>query len=153
MSPRVFDSVGHAACGEQGSEGTPPVSGFLPTLFVADVEVSSRWYQQLFSLASGHGGPEFEMLMDADAIAMQLHKADADEHGTRIEPGSPNGLGVLLYKQVVDVDAVHATHERAIGMGATVESAPWHNELAHHTEFVVRDLDGYAIAVHSPFQP
>jgi catechol 2,3-dioxygenase-like lactoylglutathione lyase family enzyme len=128
--------------------------GFLPTLFVKDVEASSRWYQELFDVRSGHGGPEFEMLVVGEHdIVLQLHKAELEEHGTRIQPGSPNGLGVLLYFQVADVDAVRATHQRAVGMGATVEGEPWHNELAHHTEFVVRDPDGYAVAVHSPFAP
>jgi predicted enzyme related to lactoylglutathione lyase len=130
------------------------VSGFLPTLFVADVEASSRWYQSLFDVRSAHGGPEFEMLAVGEHdVVLQLHKAEAEEHGTRIQPGSPNGLGVLLYFQVADVDAVQATHQRALDMGASVETAPWHNEQAHHTEFVVRDPDGYAIAVHSPFTP
>jgi len=129
---------------------------FLPTLFVADVEASSRWYQQLFGVTSGHGGPEFEMLMapgGGHSVVLQLHKADAEEHGTRIRPGSPNGLGVLLYFQVDDVDAVHDVRRRAGEMGADVECEPWHNELAHHTEFVLRDPDGYALAVHSPFVP
>jgi len=134
------------------SEGV--VSGFLPTLFVADVEASSRWYQQLFGVTSAHGGPEFEMLAVGEHdIVLQLHKSDADEHGTRTEPGSPNGLGVLFYWQVADVDAVKETHKRALAMGANVETEPAHNELAHHTEFVVRDPDGYAIAVNSPFAP
>jgi predicted enzyme related to lactoylglutathione lyase len=84
---------------------------------------------------------------------LQLHRADLEEHGTRIQPGTPNGLGVLMYFQVGDVAAVHATHERAVSMGANVECEPWHNELAHHTEFVVLDPDGYAIAVNSPFAP
>ena len=129
------------------------MSGFLPTLFVADVEASSRWYQQLFGLRSAHGGPEFEMLAVGEGydIVLQLHKTDADEHGTRVQPGSPNGLGVLLYFQVADADAVHATHQRARDMGASIETEPAYNELAHHTEFVVVDPDGYAIAVNSPF--
>lgn len=130
------------------------MSGFLPTLFVPDVEASSRWYQELFGVRSAHGGPEFEMLAAGEhEIVLQLHKVAAEEHGTRIQPGSPNGLGVLLYFQVADVDEVQAVHERALAMGASVETAPWYNELAHHTEFVVRDPDGFAVAVHSPFAP
>ena len=130
------------------------MSGFLPTLFVADVEASSRWYQDLFGVTSAHGGPEFEMLaVGQHEIVLQLHKTDADEHGTRVVPGAPNGLGVLFYFQVADVDAVLATHRRAREMGADIETEPAYNELAHHTEFVVRDPDGYAIAVNSPFAP
>ena len=127
------------------------MSGFLPMLFVADVEASSRWYQQLFGLTSGHGGPEFEMLVVGEhQVVLQLHKIDADEHGTRVQPGSTNGLGVLLNFETADVETIH---DRAVEMGAAVESPPTYNELAHHTEFVVVDPDGYAIAVHTPFDP
>ena len=34
----------------------------MPTLFVDDVEASSRWYQTLLGAQSMHGGPDFEML-------------------------------------------------------------------------------------------
>ena len=127
------------------------MSGFLPMLFVRDVEASSRWYQQLFGLTSGHGGSEFEMLMSGEhAVVLQLHLADAEEHGTRIFAGSENGSGVLLNFETPGVEDIHG---RAVQMGATVESEPAWNELASHTEFVVRDPDGYAIAVHTPFDP
>ena len=43
-------------------------------------------------------------------------------------------------------------------MGAGASAAPDHvlaepawNPLAHHHEFSLRDLDGYVIAVHTPF--
>jgi catechol 2,3-dioxygenase-like lactoylglutathione lyase family enzyme len=132
------------------------VSGFLPMLFVDDVEATSRWYQELFGLHSGHGGPEFEMLVvekGGHDIVLQLHKAELEEHGTRIIPGSPNGLGVLLEFEVADVDSVHALHRRAVEMSAAVEVEPWFNDQAHHTEFTVLDPNGYAISVHSPFAP
>ena len=129
------------------------MTSFLATLFVDDVEASSRWYQQLFGITSGHGGPEFEMLMSGDAIVLQLHKHDGEEHGAMVAPDSVRGSGVLLYFQVPDVDAVHAAHRTATEMGATVELEPTFNPLAHHTELVVRDRDGYVVAVHSPFDP
>ena len=34
--------------------------------FVADVEKSSRWYQELLGAKSGHGGTEYEMIVDAE---------------------------------------------------------------------------------------
>lgn len=132
------------------------MSGFLPMLYVEDVEATSRWYQDLFGLHSGHGGPEFEMLVGTEGghdIVLQLHKADLDEHGSIVVPGSPNGLGVILEHQVADVDAVHALHARATAMGADVQNEPWFNAQAHHTEFTVRDPNGYFIGVHSPFTP
>ena len=119
---------------------------FLPMLFVADVEASSRWYQELFDLRSGHGGPEFEMLVVGDFdIVLQLHHLEGEEHGA-VAAEERRGVGVLLYLQVDDVAAVH---ERAVAMRAVVESDPTWIDAAGHTEFVVRDPDGFGIAVHS----
>ena len=35
-----------------------------PLIAVRDVPASSRWYQQLLGCASGHGGREFEQLVN-----------------------------------------------------------------------------------------
>ena len=35
-------------------------------LFVRDVEASSKWYQSLLRAKSGHGGPEYEMVLGPD---------------------------------------------------------------------------------------
>jgi catechol 2,3-dioxygenase-like lactoylglutathione lyase family enzyme len=119
---------------------------FEPMIFADDVEATSRWYQQLLGLKSAHGGPHFEMLMDAGgALALQLHHADAEEHGgERLPVGSSRGAGVLLYFKTDDVRAIYA---KAQAMGARLETEPTFVQLAGHTEFVVRDPDGYAIAV------
>ena len=120
---------------------------FDPMIFVGDVEATSRFYQQLLGLKSAHGGPEYEMLTDeAGALALQLHHADAEEHGgERLPEGAARGAGVLLYFKVADV---RATHGKALAMGAHCEGAPTFIRLAGHTEFVVRDPDGYAIGVY-----
>ena len=124
---------------------------FEPMIFVDDVEASSRWYQELLGLKSAHGGPHYEMLMDeAGALALQLHHADAEEHGgERLPAGSARGTGVLLYIRSSDVRRAHA---KALAMGARCESEPTYIEQARHTEFVTRDPDGYAIAVYQPGQ-
>jgi catechol 2,3-dioxygenase-like lactoylglutathione lyase family enzyme len=120
---------------------------FEPMLFVDDVEATSRWFQALLGLKSAHGGKEYEMLMDdAKQLVLQLHHADAEEHGgDRLPAGSARGAGVLLYCRVADVRAAHA---KARAMNATVEGDPVFIKLAGHTEFVVRTPDGYAIAVY-----
>ena len=114
-------------------------------LFVADVEGSSRWYQMLLGTTSAHGGPEFEMLMLDGSLALQLHRAEAEEHGhERRPPGAQPGAGILLYCGVPDV---WAAYDRADEMKAEIESEPTFIELAGHTEFVVHDPDGYALAL------
>ena len=115
----------------------------MPTLFVDDVEASSRWYQTLLGAQSMHGGPDFEMLSRDGAMVLQLHRAEADEHGDhRLPRGAPRGAGVLLYCEVADVRAMHRT---ATDMDAVVESDPKFIAAAGHTEFVVHDPDGYAL--------
>ena len=120
---------------------------FDPMIFVDDVEATSAFLQQLLGLKSAHGGPHYEMLMDeAGALALQLHKADADEHGgERLPSGSARGAGVLLYLRTDDVRGAFA---KAAQMGARTEGEPAYIELAGHTEFVVRDPDGYALAIY-----
>ena len=120
---------------------------FEPMLFVRDVEATSRWFQALLGLTSGHGGPHYEMLMDAQPnLVLQLHPAAAREHGdTRLPVGAAPGAGVLFYFQVDDVRALHA---HATNLGAHVEGPPAFARQAGHTEFVVRDPDGYALAIY-----
>ena len=119
---------------------------FDPMLFVDDVEKTSAFYQRLLGLKSAHGGREYEMLTDAEGrLCLQLHHAHAEEHGgERLPAGSARGAGVLLYFAVADVRAIYAG---AQAMGATCEGPPTYIRIAGHTEFVVRDPDGYAVAV------
>jgi len=120
---------------------------FEPMIFVDDVEATSAFLQRLLGLKSAHGGKEYEMLVDAGGgLVLQLHHADAEEHGdARLPPCAPRGAGVLLYFNVPDVRAAHAN---ALAMGATCEGPPTYIRLAGHTEFVVRDPDGYALAIY-----
>src|SRR5262245_18830275 len=113
-----------------------------PMLFVEDVEATSRWFQSLLGVRSAHGGREYEMLVDSEGrLVLQLHHADAEEHGgERLPAGTSRGAGVLLYFQTPDVRAAYA---RAEAMGARREGPPTFIRLAGHTEFVVRDPDGY----------
>ncbi len=116
------------------------------TLVVDDVEASSNWYQTLLGLTSGHGGKEFEMLMVADTIVMQLHRMEADEHpGIGVSADAPAGNRMVIY---YESDDVQDSHERAGGMGAEVVAAPHWNELAGHTVFTVRDPDGFVVSVY-----
>jgi catechol 2,3-dioxygenase-like lactoylglutathione lyase family enzyme len=120
---------------------------FEPMIFVDDVEATSQFLQGLLGLKSAHGGKEYEMLVGDDgALVLQLHHADAEEHGgERLPAGAPRGAGVLLYFAVPDVRATYAT---AQSMGAACEGPLTFISQARHTEFVVRDPDGYAIAVY-----
>ncbi len=126
-----------------------------PMLQVADVEASSRWYQDVIGMVGGHGGPDYEMLFEGrpyeSALLLQLHRWDAHEHGELGDPGAPRGAGCSLWIQVADRTALDAAFARCEAADASVVEPPHHNPLAHHREFMVRDPDGYTLVLCTPF--
>ena len=115
-------------------------------LNVADVEASSRWYQQMLGMQSGHGGPDFELLMDGEEISLMLHRRAAAHHPSSPGPGEPVGAGVCVYVRVADIHAIAA---RATEMGVDHGGVRF-NELAHQDELELRDPDGYFLTVCGP---
>ena len=125
-----------------------------PLICVNDVEASSRWYQRLLGLASGHGGTNYERLNARGKLALQLHRWDEDHHHGPI--GDVNdksrGNGVLLWFEVEDFDAAAA---RAAELGAEVLLARHRNPPdvdggPNHWELWLRDPDGYTVVIASP---
>ncbi len=119
-----------------------------PMINVADVEASSAWYQRLLGAKSGHGGPDFEMLLHDDQIMLMLHAASAADHHPHHEAEGPLGKGLVLYFRVGD--ELPAAVDRARGMGAQILQGPFVNELAHQEELWVRDPDGYTLVLCGP---
>ena len=112
-------------------------------LYARDVEATAQWYQGFLGLRSGHGGPEFDMLMDGDTLLLQLHELDANhDHGA--VTAEPLGHGVLVFVYVDDADAAYA---RAKELDIEIVSAMQYNPMAGMKEFTVRDPNGYAIGV------
>lgn len=122
-------------------------------LYVRDVEASSRWYQELAGLSSGHGGPDYEMLLADGELILQLHSWSVEhDHGTIGDPAAAVGNGVLVWLgEVSDFDGVV---ERASSMGVEVVREPHRNpttgEGPSHREIWVRDPDGYVVVFASP---
>ncbi len=116
-----------------------------PMVVVHDVEAASEWFQQVVGLTSGHGGAEYEMLMDGDALVAQLHDWDADEHPHLGDPTDPSrGNGVLLWFAVDDFDAAV---ERVRASGSEVLDGPLVNPNSHQREVWVRGPDGYTVVL------
>jgi hypothetical protein len=117
-----------------------------PLIAVADVEASSAWYQKLLDCKSGHGGAEYERLLDREGrLILQLHHWDAHGHP---HLGSPErqgyGNGVLLWFQT---DDFNAAADRARAMSAQILEGPKVNPSARHREVWLRDLDGYVVVI------
>ncbi len=119
-----------------------------PLITVRDVEASSRWYQELLGCESGHGGPEYEMLLKDGQLLLQLHHWNDHEHPNMGDPdAAPHGYGVLLWFETATFDAAV---ERARALGAHIIEEPRVNPSAKHRECWMRDPDGYTIVLASP---
>ena len=120
-----------------------------PLITVRDVEASSRWYQELLDCQSGHGGPEYEMLLKDGQLVLQLHHWGDHEHPNMGDPdAAPHGYGVLLWFETATFDA---TVGRARTLGARIVEEPHVNPRARHRECWLMDPDGYIIVLASPF--
>jgi catechol 2,3-dioxygenase-like lactoylglutathione lyase family enzyme len=121
-----------------------------PLIAVRDVEASSRWYQRLLGCKSGHGGTEYEQLVDyGGKLILQLHDWDAHEHPHMGNPATrPYGSGVLLWFQVEDFGVAV---ERARALSAEILEGPRVNPNANHREIWVRDPDGYVVVLASAY--
>ena len=115
-----------------------------PLLVVTDVEVSSRWYQDVLGLASAHGGPDYEMLTYERRVVLQLHRIDAEEHPLL---GRPPSAGIAVWFADADVDA---TLGRIQSAGVMVAAGPLVNPNARHREVWLHDPDGHLVVVSSP---
>jgi catechol 2,3-dioxygenase-like lactoylglutathione lyase family enzyme len=117
-----------------------------PLIAVRDVEASSRWYQTLLGCTSGHGGTEYERLVDEGGeLILQLHDWDAHEHPHMGDPAAgPLGNGVLLWFQIDDFVAAVG---RARALSAEVLEGPQVNPNANHREIWLRDPDGYVVVL------
>lgn len=73
---------------------------------VDDVPAVSAWYRQLLGCTSGHGGEEYERLMDGERLVLQLHRWDVEhEHGPLGDPTArPYGNGVVLWFELEAFD-------------------------------------------------
>jgi catechol 2,3-dioxygenase-like lactoylglutathione lyase family enzyme len=125
-----------------------------PLICVRDVEESSRWYQRLLGCESAHGGAEYERLVSADRLILQLHRWDVEHHHGRLgDPRlTPYGNGVLLWFELDDFDAAVA---RAESLKAQIvmqrhRNPPDRRGGPNHWEIWLRDLDGYTVVLASP---
>ena len=118
-----------------------------PLISVADVQRSSRFYQELLGCESGHGGKEYERLLREGTLVLQLHAFDVEHHHGKIgDPlAKPYGNGVALWFEVDDFDAAIG---RAQALEAEIVLPPHRNPPngpggPDHREVWLRDLDGY----------
>lgn len=115
---------------------------------VADVEAASRWFQDVLGLASGHGGTEYEMLMNGSELVAQLHHWEADEHPHLGDPEEASrGNGIVLWFATDDIDSVIRRVEES---GTVVLDGPLVNTNSGQREVWVRGPEGYVVVAAGP---
>jgi predicted enzyme related to lactoylglutathione lyase len=124
-------------------------------LAVRDVELASRWYQDVVGLVSDHGGPDYERLLADGVLVLQLHRIDVQHHhGPVADPAAPVGNGVLVWLgEVSDFDAVLSRAERPeieVVRAVHRNPPPGQGNGPGHREIWLRDPDGYTVVLASP---
>lgn len=119
-----------------------------PMIVVHDVETCSKWFQDVLGLRSGHGGDEYEMLMDGDELVAQLHRWEAQEHPhLGDETDVSRGNGVLLWFATDDFDALV---DRVQKTNAKVLDGPLYNPNGRQHEIWLEGPESYRVVVAGP---
>lgn len=125
-----------------------------PIIAVADVAKSSRWYVTLLQALENHpGATAFNQVLDRDGtILLCLHhwgpSGPRGDHAwpSLATPGEGHiGNGFLLWFVVGDFDEAW---RRAQEMAATIHESPNADNGTGMRAFVVRDPDGYYVAIN-----
>ncbi|BBF78033.1 VOC family protein [Acinetobacter ursingii] len=120
-----------------------------PLIAVHNVELSSLWYQQVLALKSGHGGTEYEQLLNKQGeMVLQLHQWQAHHHPYLGNPDAAKGNGVLLWFKTPDFDDLV---QRLQIHQVNILEQPKVNLNANHREVWFKDPDGYVIVVASHY--
>ena len=116
-----------------------------PIIAVKDVEVSSKWYQQIFGFRRTHGGDDFAVLVsENDEILLCLHKWGAHEHPTMMNPAITPGNGLILYFRTENLNAIRQNVRKTAGY---VEEDIHLNPNSKKMEFSLKDPDGYYLTI------
>ena len=125
-----------------------------PFIAVADVPTSATWYSRLLNAENTHPGSKvFDQIVDSDGTTLLcLHhwgpsglRGDHRYASLADRGEGPAGNGLLLWFVVDDFDATWA---RAQEMGVSVEEAPNSDNGTLMRAFVIRDQDGYYVAIN-----
>ena len=119
-----------------------------PLICVQDVEASSRWYQELFGVTSGHGGTDYERLIDGDKLILQLHQWEVEHHHGPLGDSAfkAYGNGVVLWFELEDF---HPAVARAEAMNVHVLRPSQLSENGNW-EYWLQDNEGYTVVLTSP---
>jgi catechol 2,3-dioxygenase-like lactoylglutathione lyase family enzyme len=125
-----------------------------PMVAVRNVAESSTWYARLLNAANTHpGATVFDQIVDEDgAVLLCLHhwgpsglRGDHNYASLSHPEQATPGKGLLLWFVVDDFDEAW---QRAQALGAPIEEPPNTDNGTLMRAFVIRDPDGYYLAVN-----
>lgn len=113
---------------------------------VKDVQLSAKWYGEIFDCRNAHGGDHFAVLIsnDDNEILLCLHQWGTHEHPTMTDPTITPGNGLLLYFRTNKMKTIRKNIDK---MGGIVEEEIHLNPNSEKMEFSLRDPDGYYLMV------
>lgn len=116
-----------------------------PIIAVRNIEASSKWYQSVFECRSMHGGKEFDILVsEKEEVLICLHKWEAHQHPTMVNPAITLGNGLILYFRTENMDVIR---QRVKKLGYPIEEEVHLNPNSTKMEFSIRDPDGYYLTI------
>jgi hypothetical protein len=119
-----------------------------PLIVVNNVQLSSKFYQQVLLCQSAHGGNEYEMLTFNENLILQLHVKDVHDHAGLYDAKISVGNGVCLWFRTNDFEsAVKRVHE----FSPEIVTDSHINPNAKQNEIWFRDLDGYLVVISNNF--
>ncbi|NLX82820.1 MAG: VOC family protein [Clostridiales bacterium] len=119
-----------------------------PMIAVRDVPASARFYMDLLGAVSGHGGDEYEQLLVAGRLVLQLHDCRPDaNHGPLRDGDIRPGNGVILWFVTDDFEA---QIKRVLDMKVSLDREPAMNPFSRSMELWLHDPDGYQVVIAGP---
>jgi uncharacterized glyoxalase superfamily protein PhnB len=123
------------------------MQSIIPTVAVADIVASIRFYTDVFGFA-----PEMT-LPGEDGILVHgsVSRGDTYLMFSRLNPNDPHdtghlGQGVVLYATIGDDEDIDAYFARAQSAGATVVQEPA-DQFWGHRDWGIEDPDGYLLFI------
>lgn len=154
MQAVVASNIVLCGCTATAPEGSAKMKHTWPIVAVRDVAKSSVWYARLLDAQRTHpDAAVFDQIVTKDGtILLCLHHwGPSGPRGDHNWPSLSNptkglaGNGLLLWFVVDDFDAAW---QRAQDLGAVIDESPNANNGTGMRAFVVRDPDGYYVAVN-----
>lgn len=123
------------------------MKSITPTLAVADIAASMRFYQDVLGFDAGFTLPGD----DGTLLHGSVRRGDSDLMFGKLDQSNPHdqgqrGKGVVLYATIADTEDIDAYFQRVKAAGASVFQEPT-DQFWGHRDWGISDPDGYLIVI------